>query len=165
MTLDPKLPDVKPSVRGAGPEVPGRLPAPDGRDRDGAGAAAPAAAPPPLAREPPRQLPWPNPPPPRCPPAPGKQSAGAAAWSGDLLVLGVFEGALETSGEGEGAVTVIASPELQALDEALGGAVADVVATYDFKGKPVRPPGARCCCGAVDVLPLPLWRAAVACCC
>lgn len=74
----------------------------------------------------------------RCLPLPHLQSAAPSAWSGDLLVLGVHEGAFETAGEGEAAVTSIASADLTALDAKLGGAIADIVASFEFKGKAVR---------------------------
>ena len=50
--------------------------------------------------------------------------AAAADWSGDLLMVGVFEEALEKK-EGEAA---FASAELTELDARLGGALAEMVA-------------------------------------
>jgi leucyl aminopeptidase len=49
-------------------------------------------------------------------------TATAIDWSGDLLALGVFEDALD-------------SPELGALDTRLGGAVRELIAEGEFKGK------------------------------
>lgn len=55
-------------------------------------------------------------------------------------MLGVFEAAFETPGgeENKDAKPVIKSEQLLSLDSQLGGALADIVATFEFKGKAVR---------------------------
>lgn len=58
-------------------------------------------------------------------------TASAAQWSGDLLVIGVFEDAFSTADD----KTTISNADLQALDAELGGALADIVSVFDFKGK------------------------------
>lgn len=61
--------------------------------------------------------------------APG--SASASSWTGDILVIGVFEDAFSTTDD----KSSISSAELQALDSELGGALSDIVSVFDFKGK------------------------------
>jgi hypothetical protein len=56
-------------------------------------------------------------------------------WSGDLLVLGVFESELKTEGEGDAAVTTVDGAELKALDAAMGGLLTELVAEAEFKAK------------------------------
>lgn len=88
----------------------------------------------------PGPLPPPPPPPPLTSPSPptrSLQSAAPASWSGDLLVLGVFEDAFAAVGDEKEGKAAIASEELKALDGALGGALADIVALFDFKGEAV----------------------------
>lgn len=69
--------------------------------------------------------------------APGVKSleaAGAGAgegFKGDLLVLPVFQ-----PEEGDGAADVAGQPILAAWDQALGGALAELVQAKEFKGKP-----------------------------
>jgi leucyl aminopeptidase len=58
-------------------------------------------------------------------------TASASAWTGDLLVIGVFEDAFTTTDD----KSTISSAELQALDSELGGALSDIVSVFDFKGK------------------------------
>ena len=63
----------------------------------------------------------------------GLTSAGE--WSGDLLVLGVFESELKTQGEGDAAVTTVDGAALKALDAAMGGLLTELVAEAEFKAK------------------------------
>ncbi|GAQ85857.1 cytosolic aminopeptidase family protein [Klebsormidium nitens] len=53
-----------------------------------------------------------------------------AEWSGDALVVGVFEEALAIEGD------AFKAAELSALDKSLGGALRELVSDGDFKGKP-----------------------------
>ena len=85
-------------------------------------------------------------------------SAAPLAWQGDLLAIGVFEECFDTVGgsqlalqrakeAADGVLTLGPSPlapdekpvikdgELQALDAELGGALADIVSLFEFKGK------------------------------
>lgn len=101
--------------------------------------------------------------PPASSPTSNRQAAAPDAWSGDLLVLGVFEGAFDTPG-GEAdkdAKPAIKSAALTALDGGLGGALADIVSTYEFKGKAVRasPAAQACCVWLTSAPPPPLPRA------
>ena len=64
----------------------------------------------------------------------GLGTAAASQWSGDLLVIGVFEDAFSTT-ENDPKTTTITNAELQSLDSELGGALSDIVSLFEFKGK------------------------------
>ena len=68
-------------------------------------------------------------------PNPKSVPCSAAAWAGDLLVLGVFESELKVVGEGDDAIITVDGASLKALDAALGGIVTELVAEAEFKGK------------------------------
>ncbi|KAG2422596.1 hypothetical protein HXX76_015923 [Chlamydomonas incerta] len=64
-------------------------------------------------------------------PAGGSVAEVAAGWEGELLVLGVTEEDFATEAE----VTSLKGESLKALDAALGGALAEIVAAGGFDGK------------------------------
>lgn len=53
------------------------------------------------------------------------------AWNGDLLVVGVYEECVKSEKD----KPVIANDVLKSMDAALDGALADIIALHDFKGK------------------------------
>ena len=57
------------------------------------------------------------------------------AWSGDLLVLGIFEEQLTVEGTGDAAVASLATDDIISLDDSLGGIISELIAEGDFKGK------------------------------
>lgn len=58
-------------------------------------------------------------------------TASPSAWSGDLLVIGVFENAFDSK---ENKIS-ISNSELQALDADFGGALTECVELHEFQGK------------------------------